>query len=214
MKGRSVFSIKGPRMGRGIAALGIAMAFFPINSEAADLLEPIGRVDRPIGSASAPVTIIEYSSPTCPHCVDYRTQVAPEIEKEFVGRGRVRLVFRPFVRNNVDLVIFLLCQWQEGSKFEQLTNLFYSKYDDIAQSGDIEKTIRDIAASAGIDRPAFDRLVSDQSILDGLNELTSQAREDFKVEGTPTFFVNGKKFTGAQSVEEMRANIEEASKPH
>jgi protein-disulfide isomerase len=77
-----------------------------------------------------------------------------------------------------------------------------------------ENTIRDIAASTGIDRHAFDRLISDRSILDGLNKLTFQAREDFKVEGTPTFFVNGKKFTGAQSVEEMRANIEEASKPH
>ncbi|MBB4534310.1 protein-disulfide isomerase [Rhizobium etli] len=206
--------MKTPRMSLGIAALGIAMALFPVNSQGADLLEPIGRVDRPIGSASTPVTIIEYSSPTCSHCVDYRTQVAPEIEKEFVARGKARLIFRPFVRNNVDMVIFMLCEWQDGSKFEELTNLFYSKYDDIAQSGNIEKTIRDIAASAGIDRPAFDRLVSDQSILDGLNKLTSQAREDFKVEGTPTFFVNGKKFTGAQSVEEMRANIEEASKPH
>ncbi len=189
------------------------MALFPANSEAADLLEPIGRVDRPVGSASAPVTIIEYSSPTCSHCVDYRTQVAPEIEKEFVARGKARLIFRPFVRNNVDMVIFMLCAWQDGAKFEELTNLFYSKYDDIAQSGDIEKTIRDIAGSAGIDRSAFDRLVSDQSTLDGLTKLTSQAREDFEVEGTPTFFVNGKKFTGAQSVEEMRANIEEAAKP-
>ena len=209
-----MFSMKGPRMGRAIAALGLAMALFPINSEGGDLLKPIGRVDRSIGSASAPVTIIEYSSPTCPHCVDYRTQVAPEIEKEFVGRGKARLIFRPFVRNNIDLVIFMLCEWREGSKFEELTNLFYSKYDDITRSDDIEKTIRDIAASADIDRPAFDRLVSDQPILDGLNKLAAQAREDFNVEGTPTFFVNGRKFTGTQSVEEMRANIEEASKPH
>ncbi|WP_416340298.1 DsbA family protein [Rhizobium mulingense] len=51
-------------------------------------------------------------------------------------------------------------------------------------------------------------------ILDGLNKFTFQAREDFNVEGTPTFFVNGKKFTGAQSVEVMRATIEEASKAH
>jgi protein-disulfide isomerase len=57
-------------------------------------------------------------------------------------------------------------------------------------------------------------LVSDQSILDGLSTLTFQAREDFNVEGTPTVFVNGKKFTGAQSVEVMRATIEEALKAH
>ncbi|ANK91492.1 DSBA-like thioredoxin protein [Rhizobium sp. N6212] len=209
-----MLSMKTARMGFGIAAIAVAMALFPINSRGADLLEPIGRMDHPIGSASAPVTIIEYSSPTCPHCVDYRTQVAPEIEKEFIERGKARLIFRPFVRNNVDMAIFMLCEWQEGSKYQELTKLFYSKYDEIAQTGDIEKELRDIAASAGIDKPTFDRLVSDQSILDGLSKLTSQARDDFKVEGTPTFFVNGKKFTGAQSAEEMRANIEKASKPH
>lgn len=209
-----MLSMKTARMGFGVAAIAIAMALFPINSRGADLLDPIGRIDHSIGSASAPVTIIEYSSPTCPHCVDYRTQVAPEIEKEFIERGKARLIFRPLVRNNVDMAIFMLCEWQEGSKYQELTKLFYSKYDEIAQTGDIEKELRDIAASAGIDKPTFDRLVSDQSILDGLSKLTSQARDDFKVEGTPTFFVNGRKFTGAQSAEEMRANIEKASKPH
>lgn len=195
-------------------AIGLAMAFIPGGAWSKDLSQPAGRADRPIGQSSAPVTIIEYSSPTCPHCVDYRIHSAAEIEKEFLGTGKVRFIFRPFVRNNVDMVIFMLCEGQQGAKYEALKNLFYSKYDDIAHSADLEATIRDIAASAGIDKPTFDRLVSDQAVLVGLNKLKTQALDEFQIEGTPTFFVNGKKVTGEQSIEEMRANIEEALKSH
>ncbi|MGH0286042.1 thioredoxin domain-containing protein [Sinorhizobium meliloti] len=72
------------------------------------LLAPAGLPDTSIGSISAPVTLIEYSSPTCSHCVEYRTRVAPRIHAEFVTTGKVRSIFRPFVRHNVDLVIFML----------------------------------------------------------------------------------------------------------
>ncbi|PTD30419.1 hypothetical protein C5N13_02935, partial [Sinorhizobium meliloti] len=84
------------------------------------LLAPAGLPDTPIGSISAPVTLIEYSSPTCSHCVEYRTRVAPRIHAEFVTTGKVRSIFRPFVRHNVDLVIFMLGEWQGGTKREEL----------------------------------------------------------------------------------------------
>nr|WP_281024489.1 thioredoxin domain-containing protein [Rhizobium sp. CCGE532] len=58
-------------------------------------MQPVGRADRPIGSASAPVTVIEYSSPTCPHCVEYRTHVALQIEEEVLRTGTVMILFRP-----------------------------------------------------------------------------------------------------------------------
>jgi hypothetical protein len=89
------------------------------------LLAPAGLPDTPIGSISAPVTLIEYSSPTCSHCVEYRTRVASRIHAEFVTTGKVRSIFRPFVRHNVDLVIFMLGEWQGGTKREEVIASFY-----------------------------------------------------------------------------------------
>ncbi|WP_318873852.1 thioredoxin domain-containing protein [Sinorhizobium meliloti] len=89
------------------------------------LLAPAGLPDTPIGSISAPVTLIEYSPPTCSHCVEYRTRVAPRIHAEFVTTGKVRSIFRPFVRHNVDLVIFMLGEWQGGTKREEVIASFY-----------------------------------------------------------------------------------------
>lgn len=189
---------------RATVLLGI-MLILPIAAGATDLLQPLGRADRPVGSATAPVTVIEYSSPTCSHCATYRNETAPKIEEEFVESGQIRILFRPLVRNNVDLVIFMLAETQPQPK--PILDRFYARQDEIANSNDLEQTLREIAASVGIDRDAFNAAVADQSVLNNLNTLTNQAQNDFKVEGTPTFFINGKKITGAPSLEAMRREI-------
>ncbi|NTE56856.1 thioredoxin domain-containing protein [Agrobacterium tumefaciens] len=189
---------------RAAILLGIVL-ILPIAAGATDLLQPLGRVDRPAGSATAPVTVIEYSSPTCSHCATYRNETAPKIEEEFVESGQIRILFRPLVRNNVDLVIFMLAETQPQPK--PVLDRFYARQDEIANSNDLEQTLREIAASVGIDRDAFNAAVADQSVLNNLKTLTNQAQNDFKVEGTPTFFINGKKITGAPSLEAMRREI-------
>ncbi|RUM06187.1 DsbA family protein [Rhizobium chutanense] len=185
----------------------VLLVFLPAVAAAADLMQPLGRADRPFGSATAPVTVIEYSSPTCPHCAAYRRETAPKIEAEFVRSGKVRILFRPLARNNVDLVIFMLAEAQTVSRSGLVLDSFYARQEEIANSGNLEETLRQIAGSIGIDRGAFDAAIADQSVLDGLKTLAKQARDDFKVEGTPTFFINGKKITGAPSQEEMRREI-------
>lgn len=179
-------------------------------AHAAELLQSAGRDDRPIGDQTAPVTIVEYSSPTCPSCVTYRTQVAPLIEAEFVETGKVRIVFRPLARNTVDLAIFMLAEKKAGHEYQRLVDLFYSKHTDIAKSPDIEATLREIARSAGIGDEDFNRYVSDSTTYEALERLKAQAMDDFHVQGTPTFFINGKQVTGALSADEMRAHIADA----
>ncbi|MBB6305553.1 MULTISPECIES: DsbA family protein, partial [Rhizobium] len=78
----------------------------------------------------------------------------------------------------------------------------------------IEQTLREIGRSVGIDKDVFNRAVADQAILERLNKLTDQATDEFEVEGTPPFFVNGKKITGAPSLEEMRSAIAAALNGH
>ncbi|MDM8016241.1 MAG: thioredoxin domain-containing protein [Rhizobium sp.] len=194
------------RLFAGLAIL----CLFAGHSFGSELLEPVGRIDRPIGNASAPVTIIEYSSPTCPSCVTYRTQVAPLIEEELVKTGKVRILFRPIARNAVDLAIFMLAEKRTGDEYQALVDLFYSRHADIAASSNMEATIREIAASAGIGRLEFDRLVSDSLTYEALERLKDQAMTDFGVQGTPTFFINGTRVPGAQSAVEMKARVEDA----
>ncbi|AYG76772.1 DsbA family protein [Rhizobium sp. CCGE532] len=118
------------------------------------------------------------------------------------------------VRNNVDMVIFMLAERQPAPKSQQSLDAHYARHDEIVQSSNIEQTLREIGRSVGIDKDVFNRAVADQAILERLNKLTEQATDEFEVEGTPPFFVNGKKITGAPSLEEMRSAIAAALNGH
>ncbi len=82
--------------GLGLAALAAASGMLagPALAQSFDMEEfmkapRIG--DKSIGPADAKVTIVEYASATCPHCAKFHTTVFPDIKKEFVDTGKVRL---------------------------------------------------------------------------------------------------------------------------
>ena len=55
---------------------------------------PLG--DRVLGKATAPVTVIEYASLTCPHCANFQKNLFPRVKKEFIDTGKVRFIVREF----------------------------------------------------------------------------------------------------------------------
>src|SRR5277367_1774237 len=59
--------------------------------------------DRTLGSPSAPVTVIEYAAPTCPHCAHFDMDVFPDFKREYIDTGKVYFVFRVFPLNAVDV---------------------------------------------------------------------------------------------------------------
>ena len=58
---------------------------------------------RVLGSPDAPVEVIEYASLTCHHCATFHNEVLPQVKKEFIDTGKVRLVYRDFPLDRVGL---------------------------------------------------------------------------------------------------------------
>ena len=52
--------------------------------------------EQALGDASAPVTIIEYASLTCPHCAEFHQDVLPALKERYIAPGKVRLIYRDF----------------------------------------------------------------------------------------------------------------------
>jgi len=50
--------------------------------------------------------------------------------------------------------------------------------------------------------------LTDQKLLDQIRAVKNRGEKDFGVDATPTFFINGKKYPGALSIEEMSAIID------
>lgn len=164
--------------------------------------------DNYIGADSAPVSLIVYSSPTCSHCIDFHANELPKLQEKYVGPGRLKIAYRPFMRNSLDAVIFMLAHSRGADKFDETVSTYMDKFDELAAAQDTEQAVRSIAEGLGIDKAGFDKAVADQPYFDQLNAATKQAQEEFKVAGTPTFFVNGEQLTIDRSFDEVGEAVE------
>jgi protein-disulfide isomerase len=63
--------------------------------------------------------------------------------------------------------------------------------------------LRNLVRQAGFTQESFQACLTNQEILDGVNWVKTRASDEFDVNSTPTFFINGEQFTGEQSLEAL-----------
>ncbi len=173
-------------------------------------MKPEALPDMVMGKADAPVTIIEYASMTCPHCAHFDETTFPELKTRYIDTGKVRYIFREFPLDNLAAAAFMLarCAGKDDSSnyFAMIDTMFKQQ-----RTWAVEKPIPPmmaIAKQAGFTEQSFDACLSNQQILDGIENVRQRAIKQFKVQSTPTFFVNGTKVTGALSIEDMAKVID------
>lgn len=178
----------------------------------AELMAPGPLGERVLGKADAPVTVIEYVSLTCPHCANFQKTVFPRVKKEFIDTGKVRFIVRefPIGRSSGNAAIANRCA-PEDKYFYVLGQFLTRQPEWVSQEVRLD-AIFAVAKSGGLSRETFDSCLSNQTIIDGLNEVKQRGRQ-FGVIGTPTFFINGRKAQGEVTFEEIKAMIEQTPAP-
>ena len=168
----------------------------------ADLMQPNPLGEMAMGSESAPITVIEYASMTCPHCAHFSETTFPELKKRYIDTGKVRFIFREFPLDRLAFAGFLLARCVPSDKyFPMIETLFAQQRDWVVEKP--LQPMRAIAKQAGVSQEAFDACLEDRKLIEGIEKVRSQAADKFGVNSTPTFFVNGKRLPGALSIEEM-----------
>jgi len=168
----------------------------------AELMQPNPLGEMAMGSENAPITVIEYASMTCPHCAHFSETTFPELKKRYIDTGKVRFLFREFPLDQLAFAGFLLARCAGPDKyFPMIETLFAQQRDWVVQKP--LQPMRAIAKQAGVSQEAFDACLDDRKLIDGIEKVRTQAAEKFGVNSTPTFFVNGKRLSGALSIEEM-----------
>jgi len=165
--------------------------------------------DAVLGKADAPVTIIEYSSLSCPHCATFHRDVLPELKKQFIETGKVRFIQREFPLNDAALAGSVLARCLDPSRFFAFNDLLFQKQNDWAFKEDALTPLKLYAKQAGLNDAEFTKCLENEDLQKkvlAVRELGSKQG----VRGTPTFFVNGKKLDGAPTVEAFA----EAIKPY
>jgi protein-disulfide isomerase len=217
---RREFSLGGTALTLGIALLGAsalprfsgaALAQAP-GVDPAELMKPQALPDMALGDPKAPVTIIEYASMTCPHCAHFTETTFPELKKRYIDTGKVRFIFREFPLDNLAAAAFMLARCGAGKdndsgKYFAMVDTMFKQQQQWAVEKPLPPLLA-IAKQAGFTEQTFDACLANQSILDGIEKVRQVAVDQFKVDSTPTFFINGSKQPGALSIDEMAKVID------
>ena len=161
--------------------------------------------DRILGSADAPLTIIEYSSLTCPHCAALHADALPRIKETWIADGRARLVFRHYPLDGLALRAAAVADCIDGDRFFAFLDLLFQNQQRWARATDPIQALGQVASLAGIGQSQFEGCVKDEAKMDKILTRAQDAGETYKVESTPTLIANGRKIEGALSFEEFDA---------
>lgn len=164
-----------------------------------------------IGNPAAPVKLVEYGSLTCDHCARFETEGVPQLMERHVRSGRVSYEFRNFIRDPADLAAALLARCAGSSGFFPLTHDYLASQQQWmariqAQRAAINALPQDQrlaraaaiggldagAAKAGLGPAKARQCLADEAGARKLAEMRKTAAETHKVQGTPSFLVNGK----------------------
>ena len=189
----------------------------PIAAQAAEgdvvdqaaLMAPAGGIaDKVLGSADAPVTVIEYASPTCPHCATFHNTVYEPFKAEYVDTGKVRFILRPFVRNVLDAAVFMLAEAAGETNYHNVISTYFKTQGEWGTSQTPRDAIFTIATQLGFTQESFDAALTNQTLFTGMEAQREQALNEFGLQGTPTFYVNGKTLSGDKTLEQLAAEID------
>jgi protein-disulfide isomerase len=172
---------------------------------ASDVARPVSLPDMALGAASAPVTITEFASMTCPHCAHFNETVFPKIKSEYIDTGKVRYIFREFPLDDVALGASAMARCvakDDAPKYFALINTLFKTQNDLVSAP--LATINRIGKQAGFSEQAIKACVDDDpSIRRKIVDDLKYANETLKVNSTPTFFINGEMLKGAVAFEEF-----------
>jgi protein-disulfide isomerase len=159
--------------------------------------------DHSLGNPEAPVTIVEYASMTCPHCAAFAKDTMPKLKSEFIDKGHVRYVFRPFPLDRLALRASLMADCVAGDGYFELLDKLFATQKDWIQATNPLDALRALGKEAGIEESKIDGCMTDEKAIDRIAVAYKEAVDVYGVNATPSFLINGKKFSGALPFDDL-----------
>ncbi|MFN6992145.1 MAG: DsbA family protein [Fervidobacterium sp.] len=171
---------------------------------------PIKAGDPFVGVANASVTITEFSDFQCTYCANFHKTTYPEIKDKFIDTGKVKFVFKDFPIEQIHPLSMKAAEAArcayEQDKYEDYAILLFNKQNEWTRIG-VSK-LKDYAKELGLDTNSFNRCLDSGAMRNAIKQNFDEGKK-MSVTGTPTFFVNDKRITGARPFSDFEKVINE-----
>ena len=165
-----------------------------------------------IGDSDAKITIKVFSSLTCPHCANFHKNIFEDLKKEYIDKGIVKFEHHSFPLDlaalNAELIV--RCHKDTNKKF-QLLGEIYKKQNQWAVGSDINvinESIKKIGLDSGLSNTKMDSCLKNESVQDQILNERIEAQKKYKIQSTPTIFINEKKYKGEHKYKPFKKTIE------
>ena len=161
------------------------------------------------GNEDAKITIITYESLTCGHCADFHKNIYPELKKEFIDKGLVKIEFRHFPLDIAAFNASKIAQCNNDGK-SNLLHILYSNQKKWAKGETVEEVnshLKKLINDEGINLD-FKKCIGNKNIEDYILNDRIEGVKKFKVNSTPTIIINDKKFDKAPNYKNIKKTLE------
>ena len=161
------------------------------------------------GESSAKITIISYESLTCGHCADFHKNVYPNLKKDFIDTGLVKIEFRHFPLDLAALNASKIAQCNNDGN-SKLMHILFSAQSKWAKGNNVEEAngyLKKILKDENINLD-FKKCIGDKKIEDYILNDRIEGVKKFKVNATPTIIINDKKFEKALNYKNLKKYLE------
>lgn len=184
-------------------ALFLIIIVFSANAESKAVFE---------GKSDAKVIIKVFSSLTCPACANFHSKIYSQLKIDFIDEGIIRFEHHPFPLDLAALnaEIILRCHVDNSKRFELLGKI-YEKQRLWASGSDINKindSIKKIGLETNLNNVEMDKCLKNDKSQDEILNLRIEAQKKYKIEATPTIFINEKKYKGKVNYKEFKKTLE------
>lgn len=179
-----------PLSRRSLLALAPALALVPL--AAARAADP-RLTERAIGSATAPVSVIEFFSLTCPHCARFARDTLPQIQSQLIDPGKLRYIFHDYPLDQVALMGAQVARALPPERYAPFTLALLASQDRwaFARGVDSRAELGKMAALAGLAPAAFNAAVDDTGLRDAILAQQDADTKTYAIDSTPSFVFNG-----------------------
>ena len=165
-----------------------------------------------IGDSDAKITIKVFSSLTCPHCANFHKNIFENLKKEYIDKGVVNFEHHGFPLDLAALnaEIIVRCHEDKNKRF-QLLGEIYKKQNQWAVGSDINpinESIKKIGLDSGLNNDKMDSCLKNENTQDQILNERIEAQKKYKIQSTPTIYINKKKYDGEHKYKQFKKAIE------
>jgi protein-disulfide isomerase len=161
------------------------------------------------GDEKAKITIIAYESLTCSHCATFHKDVYPQLKKDYIDTGLVKIEFRHFPLDVAAFNASKISQCNQNESLKILESL-YSNQQSWIKGNTVEEVndnLKKFLKNEGFNLD-FEKCINNKEIEDFVLNDRIEGTKNFKVNATPTIIINNEKFEKTLNYKNLKKTLE------